>query len=355
MDKYRIDSHKLIFHPARTAQFFETGDCYPLYVEVSPTGACNHRCRFCALDFAGYQKRQLDAALLGHRLEEMGRLGVKSVMYSGEGEPFLHPELSDILVWTKRAGIDASVTTNGVLIKLQELDSILANTSWIKISINAGQEETYQRIHRTKKSDFEQVFANLAAAAERKEQRGYDCTLGMQLLLLPENAKEVTTLAKRARDAGADYLVVKPYSQHPQSQTTEYQDCNYENYSALAEELSTYSTENFDVIFRGNAMEKWDGGERTYNRCLGTPFWSYIDAGGNVWACSMYLNQGQFLFGNIAEHSFEEIWQGEKRRSVLEHIHHHLDATECRTNCRMDEINNYLWRIKHPLPHDNFI
>ena len=29
-------------------------------------------------------------------------------------------------------------------------------------------------------------------------------------------------------------------------------------------------------------MQKWDGGERDYERCMALPFWSYIDAGGNV-------------------------------------------------------------------------
>jgi hypothetical protein len=32
-----------------------------------------------------------------------------------------------------------------------------------------------------------------------------------------------------------------------------------------------------------------------------------------------------------------------------------LDVSRCRVNCRMDEINRYLWDLKSPPEHVNFI
>ena len=97
MDKYRIDSHKLIYHIPRVYDWLKGENVYPVYMEVSPSGACNHRCLYCGLDFMGYKPNYLKADILKERLSELGNLGLKSIMYAGEGEPFLHPEMVSII------------------------------------------------------------------------------------------------------------------------------------------------------------------------------------------------------------------------------------------------------------------
>ena len=354
-DKYNIDSHKLMYHVPRVKEWLDGKDIYPIYMEVSPAGACNHRCRFCAVDFMEYQNRKLDTLIFKDRLTELGALGLKSVMFAGEGEPLLHPDMAAIATHTKKSGIDVSFTTNAVLLKEDIVDEILSSTEWIKVSINAGTPEVYSSVHQTKPDDFNKVISNMKRAALSRDKNGYKCALGMQLLLLPENADTVETLAMQAADIGIDYLVVKPYSQHPLSETNEYSTIKYDDYLYLAEKLEKYNSNDFNVIFRLNAMTKWNTMEKPYSCCLALPFWSYIDAGGNVWGCSMFLENDKFHYGNIYDKSFEEIWKGGKRKESLRYVAEELDASCCRVNCRMDEINKYLWKLKTPPMHVNFI
>lgn len=354
-DEYRIDSHKLIFHPALVSKWLKGEDIYPIYMEISPSGACNHRCIFCALDFVGYEARFLDASILKERLSEMGNLGVKSIMYAGEGEPLLHRNIADIILHTKKAGIDVALTTNGVLLSKSLFEQIAGSVSWIKVSINAGTPETYGRIHKTKQDDFQRVMQNLEEAARAVKDSGLNCTLGAQAVLLPENAGEMETLAEKIKGIGLKYLVVKPYSQHLKSHTQLYKEIEYSVYLPLKERLERLNDDDFQVVFREHTMKKLRRLKRGYGRCLALPFWSYIDSAGNVWGCSAYLGDDAFRYGSIYENTFEEIWKGERRRESMKMVRTDLDPSVCRVNCRMDEINLYLWELTHPSPHVNFI
>jgi len=356
-DKYQIDKHKLMYHVDRVSDWLKGRLVYPIYMEISPSGACNHRCSFCGLDYMEYQHRFLRTDKIKETLTELGRLGLKSVMYSGEGEPLLHKDLGDIIQHTRQAGIEVAITTNGVLLSQTLTEKILPNTEWIKISISGATPETYAQIHRTNEEDFNRVINNMKNAARLRTANGYKCVLGMQLLLLPENKEEATKLAKLAKDIGMDYLVIKPYSQHPLSKTQIYKDITYTDYQYLAEELAGYNSKQFNVIFRLRTMEKWDQQEHDYEGCLALPFWSYVDAGGNVWGCSVYMSSTTttFLYGNIYESSFKEIWHGEKRKESLRRVEQDLDVNKCRVNCRMDKVNRYLHGFKTPPPHVNFI
>lgn len=354
-DKYRIDSHKLMYHVPRVSDWLAGETVYPIYMEISPSGACNHRCTYCALDFMEYQSRFLETAVLKDRLTEMGQLGLKSIMYAGEGEPLLHKDMAEIVRHTTEAGIDAALTTNAVLFDEERAKEILPHCQWIKVSINGATAKTYGEIHRTTEDDFAKVIENMSYAVRIRRDNRWSCALGMQLLLLPENQHEAVKLAGLAREIGMDYLVIKPYSQHPLSKTQQYSEVKYNEYLHLAQELEQFNTDAFTVVFRIMTMQKWDDAHREYEHCLALPFWSYIDAGGNVWGCSMYLGDERLRYGNIYQDSFGEIWRGPARAKSLKWVQEELDVCECRVNCRMDKINRYLWELKSPPAHVNFI
>lgn len=364
-DPYAIDSHKLIYHPRRTADLLDVGDdwekakkIYPIYMEISPIGACNHRCLFCAIDYVGYASAsKLDLELMQKRLPEIAQLGVKSIMFAGEGEPLLHKHMADIIEVAQNAGLDTSLTTNASVIPPGFYEKALPALSWIKVSFNAGTPEGYAEIHQTKERDFFTAIENMKEMVRLRREQGLSCVIGAQTLLLPENADQMTTLAQLCRDEiGIDYLVIKPYSQHLFSTTKRYENIDYTQFLAIGEQLNAMSTKEFSVVFRGNTMKKYIQSDR-YDRCHASPFvWGYIMADGTVSGCSAYLLDKRFEYGNIKEQTFQEIWEGETRRKGWHFIRDELDIQSCRRNCRMDEINRYLHKLQtRSVPHVNFI
>ena len=362
MDKFAIDGHKMQYHTERTAQWLsaktpeEKLNVFPIYIEISPVGHCNHRCTFCAVDYIGYKARSIELPILKQLLKDMAKCGVKSVMFAGEGEPLLHKQLAEAILYAKEVGLDIAITTNGTMLTQEFVEKCLHAITWIKISINGGTREVYAKIHQTKEADFDRVWNNLASTTLYRELSGAKCTIGIQSVLLPDNINTVEDMVLDAKHCGLDYVVVKPYSQHNKSITILYKDIKYGNAVNMALELAKHSDEKFEVVTRYISMQQHDSPDRGYSKCYSTPFlWCYLMANGDLYGCSAYLLDERFKYGNINEQSFKDVWTSGARRQAIDFVENSLNIDECRKNCRMDKVNRYLWDIKNPQPHENFI
>ncbi len=353
MDDWSIDGHKLHMHPARVAQWLEADTwekakhVYPIYWEITTSAACNHRCTFCSVDAIGYPAILFDHGILARRMEEAARLGVKSVMFAGTGEPLVHKRISAITRAAVESGLDTAFTTNGVL--LDKLDCVDLCT-WIKISLNAGRKESYEAIHKARPEDWDKVWRNITAAVKRKGK----CTIGVQCVVLQENVYEMRELASLCVDAGVDYLVLKPYSQGTFSITKQYEGTDYAAMRSYLEGVKDFDTKTFKVIYRSNAMGNEITGKHGFDKCNATPFfWCYAMADGRLFTCSAHLMDDRFCIGNLNEHSFQELWEGEGRRKQWE-LMKTFNIKQCRLNCRMDKQNRYLADFSRT-QHVNFI
>lgn len=351
-DKIRMDSHKLIYHPERVAAWKRGENIYPIELEIGLTNACNHRCIFCAVDYTGYKPTMLEADLIKLRISEFAEKGVKSIIYAGEGEPLLNKDAADIINFTKKSGIDAALSTNGALLTPEASRDCLASLTWIRFSTAAIREKTYEKIHQCRKGELKTVLNNIQEAVRTKKDQGLKTTIGAQLLLLPDNKDEVVEMAKEMKKIGVDYFTVKPFSQHPSSGNILQVD--YQELLELERELEGIGTEEFKIYFRAHSMKKL-ACERGYKQCLALPFMVYIDAKGNLWPCIVFMGQEQFSYGNLYNASFEEIWEGERRKKLIQEFSQMDLEKNCRELCRLDEMNKYLNDLRNPGLHVNFI
>ena len=325
-------------------------------MEISPTGACNHRCSFCAFDYLEYKPRSIDSKILLNTLTELGKVGLKSVMYAGEGEPLLHKNIDHFIIHSKECGIDTSIATNGVLFDLEMSKKCLKHLSWMRVSLNAATPKMYRRIHGTKEKDFESVIENIKDAVNIKKENNLCCAIGVQCILLPENFNEIVNLAKLLKPIGIDYLTIKPFIKHLMSSHDIEKSFKYSELACLEKELEEFNSDSFKVVFRANAMTKLEKELRPYKKCLGLPFFAEILSNGDVYACGPYLGNKKFCYGNLYKRSFKEIWNGADREKVLNFVSNELDVQTCMKNCRLDEINRYLWGLTfEPPEHVNFI
>ena len=351
-ENIRMDSHKLIYHPDAVARWLKGENIYPIELEVGLTNACNHRCVFCAVDYTSYQPVKIESQRLIDNLEELAPRGLKSVIYAGEGEPLIHKDAPNIINKTKSLGIDAAMSTNGVFLTPEVSRECLKSLTWIRFSTAGITDATYDKIQRGKSGDLSKVLFNMEEAVRVKIEQKLKTTLGVQLLLLPDNKNEIIQMGKELKRIGVDYFTIKPFSQHPQSQ--QILQVDYSEMLELEKEVKELQTENYKVYFRAHSMKKLKC-KRCYRHCWALPFMVYMDAKGNLWPCIVFMGKDELKYGNINENTFVEIWEGSYRKKIVDYFMNMDLEKNCRELCRLDEMNQYLEELKYPGEHVNFI
>ncbi|MBF0186363.1 MAG: radical SAM protein [Magnetococcales bacterium] len=348
-DQYKMDGHKLLWHLERVQQWQEKRVIAPIYIEVSPLAYCNNRCIFCAIDFSMEKSLALDASRFIPKLAQMGKAGVRSIMYAGEGEPLLHRELVPIILETKKAGIDVALTTNGNLGSSDDWQAILPALSWVRFSVDAGTDEVYSVVHGVSGEMFHRTIQNIRQAVQFKRDNELSVTIGAQFVVLEENVDDLAEAVALFSEIGVDYLAIKPYSLHPQMLATKEVDYRNGLMDRVASILKTCTPSEKSptrIIFRQDAMENYADGKMAFDHCLALPFWGYVDSRGDFYTCSVFLGDPRFKVGNVLEQEMEAVLFGEKRENSIQFGEKRLALTEeCRLNCRMARINEFLTMI----------
>lgn len=321
----------MMLHPQRVTDWLVGKQIAPLLVEICPIGRCNHRCIFCAYNYTDYKGDSLEYIKMLGVLLDMGKMGVKAIDWDTEGEPLLHPRLPEFINFAKYSGIDSAVETNGVLLTEDFMKKCGHNLTYIKVSVDAACNETHYKLHRGGKKDWEKVIKNTANAVKLNT----GCAIGIQMVLLKENEDEVQKLSEIAKEIGVDWFVVKPFSVHP------FQDSSKVTMGDINKIKDipgvTVREQTFGRLFQ----------ERDYPVCYGVNFISNIDCFGNVTVCNTLTRNEKYNLGNIYKESFKDIWERRPRE---------FDIKECKREvCRMDKQNLYLWQLKNPSKHVNFI
>lgn len=352
-----MDGHKLLWHLDRVDDWQKGKLVPPIYIEVSPVSLCNHRCIFCAIDFVRGKDFRLDTKIFCNRLKEMGRLGVRSVMFAGEGEPLLHKDLKTFLKTAKDSGMDVSLTTNGSLGDYKIWKELLPHLTWIRFSVDAGDADSYSKVHRVSKSVFHKVIGSIKDAVEVKRDLGLDVTIGVQFLMIEENIKSLSKAMALFSGLGVDYFSLKPYSLHPQMMDK--RDMRYTEHAIerIRQAVNKFrKSSKMDVIFRDLATENYARKYRRFAHCRALPFWGYISSKGDFYTCSVFIGDKRFAAGNIHAQNMRSIISGKARKNSISYASKSLGvAKECRVNCRMARVNEFLEFLEKKPEHINFV
>jgi radical SAM protein with 4Fe4S-binding SPASM domain len=296
--------------------------------------------------------QELALPVVRNVVRDLKSLGVKSIYLAGEGEPTMHPEFSTIVNEISNSGLSVAVSTNGALYGERMMESTLRNISWIRFSVDTIDCNTYENIHGVKAGQLRIVKENIARAVMYKIEKELKVDIGVQIVLTDETAKHLQATIEFFRVIGVDNIQIKPCHNHPNSKhQARMEPEKYDDLKAMAK---SYETDDFTVVFRYRGMERLSE-PRDWKRCHGFDFYVLIDADGNVVPCNVFYHKPEFIYGNVYNETFYDIWNGSRRRDIIDKIEE-TNFEHCGVyRCRLDVINRYLERVVNPERNDEFI
>lgn len=191
-------------------------------INLDLTTACNYRCGHC-IDFdklnTGINHENYE---LFESLENLVGGGLKSVILIGGGEPTIHPRFLETVAFLKNRSVAIGIVTNGsrgdILAKAAAL---LAKGDWIRLSLDAGTDATFQKMHlpRNKGVNLEGICASVPQirAANPDIQVGFSYIIVWQGAersggheVVP-NVSEIVAAARLTKENQFNYISYKPF------------------------------------------------------------------------------------------------------------------------------------------------
>lgn len=297
---------KVAWHPDQLS-LLKKGFPKPVHVQLILSDLCNQDCHFCAYRMSNGLSTELfsegdnhnpNRQITTEKAEEIIRdckeSGVKAIQFTGGGEPTVHKDHKTLFALAQSLGIKTALVTNGT--RLDPLCSSTQNMEWIRISIDAGTEETYERIRRHK--GWNKLWRTIDKLWD------YGGRLGAGFVVTNDNFREIPKLARICQSTRIGNLRIGAV--FSKEGIHYYKDieaiCDY------IKEARTFENESFRIIdLFGRRLKDLESGPPDEPFCGYQHFTTYIGADLSVYRCcnTAYTTRGQV--GSIKDLRFRDL------------------------------------------------
>lgn len=363
---------KVFHHQERVAQLRRGEQIVPAQVQLVISDTCNHDCSFCSYRWSGNlnnelftqnaalasfgtdnPKRMIDTAKVREILDDCAAMGVGAILWTGGGEPTVHPDHVELMRYALNLGLDCALITNGELFKPGHLDNLL-RFQWVRFSLDAGTPDTYGAIRRINPARMERVLHNIRALVQAREQfrdAGHPCdvVIGTGFVVTRENWREVVLATELAKSLGVDNIRISAALQPDDD--AYFADFHAEA-AALCKQAEAIGNDSFRVFnFFGARLQDLIDKHPDYSRCGFQQFVTYIGADLNVYRCCILAYSERGVIGSLKRQRFRELWESEQKRRDFDTF----DARGC-PRCWFNNRNRVILYALDPAPlHANFV
>jgi len=286
---------------------------YPPVLMIEPTNVCNLKCPLCPSGNGTLtrQKGFMDFDLFTKIIDEVAGK-VFMILLWNQGEPFLHPRISEMISYASERGLFILISTNGNT-KLDCKRIVASGLDSMIFSLDGADQETYNKYRVN--GELGKVLQNVKILAEEKiRQSSSTPLLTWQFIVMRHNEHQLNEIKHLSDVSGADKLQLKTVQIYSAE--------DVENFLPLNPRYRRYRIKNRDFEMKYNIR----------NQCKRLWLQPVINWDGEVGVCC-FDKDNVFRMGNVGENTFLEIWKSDRYQKFRKKILTSRKTVEICNNC----------------------
>lgn len=305
----------------------------PNVIQIDLTDYCNNNCIACWCNSPLLSEERLNkpkdilpTKLVKRLIAETFQMGTREIYFSGGGEPFMHPDILDIIHFAKKIGIRCSINTNFTLIDEKTIQKFIElKVDHLTVSVWAGTADIYKALHPNKdKKQFYRIRKMLSYLNSQKDIHPF---VKIYNVICNINYHQIEKMLKFAQETKSDSVEFTVVDTMPNA--TDTLILSEKQRKAVLEQCSEIKEKAEDCQNNHNPkvlnLEQFlrrvsnpDAQQARYDSqfinsipCYAGWIFARIMPNGDVNPC---LKAHRFPIGNIHKHSFKKIWNSREQR-----------------------------------------
>ena len=275
----------------------------PVVAQIEPTSKCNLKCGMCVREKIGVPIGTMSFSDFKKILDKLDSLF--KIHLSGQGEPFLNPDLLKMIEYANKKGITVHLTTNGTILTEKIIDGISkVDVGEIAVSIDSPRKETYERIRKGAK--FEKVITNLKNLISKLKKEKRKTIVSIATVILKENINDIPEFIKLADKIGIEKVVFQTIQEKEDYMNKYGSKTKIQAVSIFNKKLKEKIKEAKKLAKKHNITVIFD--EEKSIGCIWPWRSIYITWNGNVTVCCKILDYRNTKIGNILHEDIWDIW-----------------------------------------------
>ncbi len=272
------------------------------------TEGCNLRCRHCAVVDDAPTSPQLSAAVVRDLVDQAVAAGVDGIAFGG-GEPFLHPDLLDLLAYSAARG-KTLLATNGILMDDAAAQALADLGVIVQVSMDGPDAAAHDDVRG--RSAFERAWRGI----EYLQRAGIGERLALNVTFMRPNIGRVAEIVALAGQRGIADLRFAPVQRMGRAAERWAELApTPDEYAAAYRFLYSYRSRDGLTIGPGLLGLELDPPEDGAWCGLGHVL--LVDARGDIYPCAL-LTAPEFRLGNVAETRLADALGSAKLRELAE-------------------------------------